>query len=141
MNQRQRFFGNDLRLVERASGLDVARGAGGDLALAEGNENIVQALALRLRVRQGELAGLGWPNFGSRLHELIGEPNTPRTRVKIMAFARGAIEQDPRVAEITNIQTRVLPGERDTVQLLMDVRLISEATPLNLVFDVNLGTS
>ena len=136
---RERLFGDDLLLVDYAAGADLsARSgglAGGDLALARGNDNIVQALTLRLRVRRGELAPLGWPDYGSRLHELIGELNVPRTHLKLQAFARQAVEADPRVARVEDVRTAVLPGERDTVRLLLEVRLIDAPTPLNLVFD------
>ena len=136
--EREQLFGSDLSIVERAGGLDLHADALGDLALAPGNTNISQALTLRLRVRQGELARLGWPDYGSRLHELIGEPNNSRTHVKLMAFARAAIEQDPRVAEVQKVETQVLPGERNMVRVLMDIVLIKQPTPLNLVFEVNL---
>jgi hypothetical protein len=32
----------------------------------------------------------------------------------------------------------VLPGERDMVRLTMDIRLIEEPNPLNMVFDFDL---
>ncbi len=135
---RAKLFGDDLRLTDYSGGLDLARDQAGDLDLAHGNDNIVQALILRLKVRKGELAPLGWPVYGSRLDELIGEPNVTRTHVKLMAFAREAIEQDPRVAKVDNIRTQVLAGERNVVRLQMDVRLIDEPNPLNLIYDVNL---
>jgi phage baseplate assembly protein W len=140
--ERERLFGNDLFLREYAEGLDLTQHQqglpGGDLALARGNDNIVQALTLRLRVRKGELAPLGWPDYGSRLHELIGEPDVSRTHLKLQAFARQAIEADPRVSRIHSIQTVSLPGERDTVRLMMDIQLIDSPHPLNLVFDLPL---
>jgi phage baseplate assembly protein W len=138
-NERAQLFGNDLQIVERAGGMDLLAEAGGDLAVARGNDNIMQALAMRLRVRKGELARLGWADYGSRLHELIGEPNNTRTHVKLMAFARAAIEQDPRVREVASVETQVIPGERDVVRLLMEISLIDAPNPLNLVFDVKLN--
>jgi len=136
---RATLFGADLQIVERAGGLDLLRDAGADLALAAGNDNIAQALALRLRVRKGELGSLGWSDYGSRLHELLGEPNNTRTHVKLMAFARAALEQDPRVLEVSAIEAKVLPGERDVVRLLLEIILIDAPNPLNLVFDVKLN--
>jgi phage baseplate assembly protein W len=136
---RERLFGNDLRVLDTLSGFDLVADPRHDLALAEGNANIEQALVLRLRVRRGELAPLGWPAYGSRIHELIGQPNVKRTQVMLMAFAREAIEQDPRVAEITNLAVENIPGERDTARLNVEVRLIDRPAPLNLVFDVDLG--
>jgi phage baseplate assembly protein W len=139
--ERASLFGNDLALAERVGGEDLLPDNAGDLALAQGNDNIVQALRLRLQVRLGELAPLGWPTYGSRLHELIGQPNNARTHVRLMAFARVAVEQDPRVAEVKSIETQVLPGERDTARVLMDVILIDTPSPLNLVFDLDLGAA
>ena len=139
--ERSQLFGNDLRLFERGGDFDLTADRAGDLALAEGNENIVQALTLRLLVRRGELALLGWPNYGSRLHELVGEPNIPRTHTILMAHARAAVEQDPRVVEVTAMRAYVLPGERDVARLEMEIQLITENNPLNLVFDVRLGNS
>lgn len=138
---RELLFGTDLRLLERNGVFDLLPDYGSDLALAVGNENIAQALTLRLLVRRGELTALGWPTFGSRLHELIGEPNDRRTHVILMAHARSAIEQDPRVVEVTDIEAHVIPGERDVVRLEMEIQLITQNTPLNLVFDVRLGTT
>lgn len=133
---RQRLFGNDLELYGRDETYDLRPNGAGDLGLARGNENIIQALTLRLRVRRGELAPLGWPAYGSRLHELIGEPNIDRVRVRLMAYARAAIEEDPRVAEVIHVSAP--PGGRETVRLTMDVRLIDRPNPLNLVFDFDL---
>jgi phage baseplate assembly protein W len=133
---RQRLFGDDLELYSRNETYDLRPNGAGDLGLAHGNENIVQALTLRLRVRRGDLAPLGWPAYGSRLHELIGEPNINRVHVRLMAYARSAIEEDPRVAEVMEVSAS--PSGRDMVRLTMDIRLIEEPNPLNLVFDFDL---
>ena len=134
--ERQRLFGDDLELYSRNETYDLRPNGAGDLGLARGNENIIQALTLRLRVRRGELAPLGWPSYGSRLHELIGEPNINRVHVRLMAYARSAIEEDPRVAEVSGISAS--PSGRDTVRLTMEIRLIEEPNPLNMVFDFDL---
>ena len=134
--ERQRLFGNDLQLYERNDTYDLRSNGAGDLGLAQGNENIIQALTLRLRVRRGGLEALGWPAYGSRLHELIGEPNIGRVHVRLMAYARSAIEEDPRVAEVSNVSAA--PSGRDTVRLMMEIRLIEERNSLNMVFDFDL---
>jgi phage baseplate assembly protein W len=136
MNPREKLFGNDLKLAERSNGFDLQSGLRGDLALAQGNDNIIQALTLRLLVRKGELARLGLPEYGSRLHELIGSPNNTRTHIKLMAFARSALEQDRRVLKISSIQAKIT--ERTVVTLSIDLLLIDQPTPRNLVLDVQL---
>jgi phage gp46-like protein len=139
---RQKLFGTDIGLREGAGGLDFVLGgpvgSSGDLTLAIGNDNIVQALSLRLRVRKGELAPLGWPDYGSRLHELIGEPDLARTRLKAQVFARDAVGADPRVKQVVAVDVVAIPGERSLLRLAMSVLLIDEPTPLDLVFDLAL---
>lgn len=136
-------FGTDLALHDAAGGVDLgtqgAIGTSGDIALAAGNDNIVQALTMRLRVRLGELAPLGWPQYGSRLHELIGEPDLPRTHLKAQAFARDAIEADPRVAKVESVDIVRIPGERQVLRLSMLVTVIDQPRPQNLVFDLSLA--
>jgi phage gp46-like protein len=137
---RQKLFGTDILLREAAGGMDFAlggpTGSSGDVTLAYGNDNAVQALSLRLRVRKGELAPLGWPDYGSRLHELIGEPDLPRTRLKAQVFAREAVEADPRVKKVESVDVVAIPGERYVLRLALSVLLIDEPTALNLVFDL-----
>ena len=52
----------------------------GDLKLVRGRANLAQAVLNRLFTRQGALARLGHPDYGSRLYLLPGEPNNRRTR-------------------------------------------------------------
>ena len=141
-SERQSLFGADLQLREGAGGSDLTLegpvGSSGDLALAYGNANAVQALSLRLRVRKGELALLGWPDYGSRLHELIGEPDLPRTRLKAQVFAREAVEADARVRRVEAIEVVSIAGERTLLRLAMQVLLIDAPTPLDLIFDLAL---
>jgi phage baseplate assembly protein W len=135
--ERAVLFGSDLRLIQHGGAVDLIGDSRGDLALAAGNDNIMQALWMRLMVRKGELAPLGFPDYGSRLHEMIGEPNNQRTRVILMGFARAAVEQDPRVLKVAGVEAS---GTRDVVRITMQIDLITQNSPLNLVFDVRLGT-
>lgn len=137
--ERETLFGNDLLLVDHSGGFDLIGDWAGDLDLAQGNDNIIQALKLRLLVRRGELTRLGWPSFGSRIHELIGEPDNNRTRVLLMAHARESIEQDPRVAEVREVRAESPPGERGLVMVYLEILLINEQNPVNLVARINLG--
>lgn len=131
-SDRTKLFLADLRVAPAAGGLDLRPSASGDLARAEGVDNIVQALTLRLLVRQGELAPLGRPDYGSRLHELVGERDTPRTRLKLMAYAREALVRDPRVVEVADLRAETAAGERGVVRLSATVRLVGHETPVSL---------
>ena len=140
MSDRELLFGKDIQVLTRAGGYDLVIDSGGDLSMARGNDDIIQALTLRLLVSQGALTSLGWPEYGSRLHELIGEPNNRRTHLKLMAFARAALEQDVRVDQVIDVQAAVAPDERNAVLLTITVALIRQPTPLTLVFLANLET-
>jgi len=138
-------FGTDLALRDVAGAADFTFqgvvGGSGDLALAMGNDNIVQALTMRLRVRVGELAPLGWADYGSRLHELIGEPDLARTRLKAQVFARDAVQADPRVEQVLAVDIVRIPGERQVLRLALLVQLFQASQPLNLVHDLALETT
>ena len=111
--ERAALFGDDLRIVERAGGLDLLADPQGDLALAQGADNIVQALTLRLRVRKGELRapGLGRLRITAARVDRRAEqhPHTPEGD-GVCPRRRGA---RPARLEVTAVESKVLPGERD----------------------------
>lgn len=110
-----------------------------DLVAARGVDNMRQAIANRLKTRQGELAALGHPGYGSRHHELIGEPNVPRTRNLIKLYVLQSLRDEPRIEKVLRVDVfaeRSPP--RDVVRIELDVRLIDVPTALNLVLPFSL---
>ena len=71
-----------------------------DLGLVADTDNLAQAVINRLKTHTGELAGLGHPGYGSRHHELMGEPNVERTRNLIKFHVLQALRDEPRIAQI-----------------------------------------
>lgn len=144
-------LGRDLRLDYTLGGgffedADLASGtragtpaAARDLAVAEGIAAITQAIANRLKTRKGELAALGHPDYGSRHHELIGEPNVERTRDLIKLYVLQALRDEPRVEKVlrADVAAEHAPP-RDSVRITLSVRLVREPTPLNLVIPFSL---
>ena len=112
LRQIEPLMGRDLRLDYRQSGgffedADLAtvrsqRSAHRerDLATLEGLANLEQAIANRLKTRKGELAALGHPDYGSRHHELMGEPNVERTRDLIKIYVLQALRDEPRIERV-----------------------------------------
>jgi phage baseplate assembly protein W len=143
-------LGRDLRLDYALSGgffedadLAAARRGGftreRDLATAGGLDNLTQAIANRLKTRQGELAALGHPEYGSRHHELIGEPNVERTRNLIKLRVLQALRQEPRIEKVVRAVVRAEhEPPRDTVRIELSVRVAGEPQPLNLVVPFSL---
>ena len=143
MDARQRLFGNDLRLVDYADALDLSTrasgGAAGDLALARGADNAVQALTLRLRVRKGELAPLGWPDYGSRLHELIGELNTQTVRNRAKMYVLTALADEPRIRRVVSVQVTPSPRVREQIDIDLVLEAIESVDELRLSIPFSLA--
>jgi hypothetical protein len=125
------FSRGDLQAVARA---DVTPRTN-DLGVAPGVTNLVQALLLRLYTERGELAGLGFPDYGSRHHQLVGEPNTEGNRALLKVYVLECLRQEPRLAGVTRLDVR--PGEgrinRDKVDIAITVLVKGEPDLLSLV--------
>lgn len=145
-------FGRDLRLDFALAGgffedADLASGLppegprrARDLLVAEGVDNLTQAIANRLKTRKGELAGLGHPDYGSRHHELIGEPNVERTRNLIKLYVLQALRDEPRIERVLSAKVSAEhTPPRDSVRIELHVRVIGQPAPLNLVVPFSLG--
>ena len=111
-----------------------------DLAVTAGIDNLTQAIANRLKTRQGELAPLGHPTYGSRHHELIGEPNVERTRNLIKLYVLQALRDEPRIERVLRATVRAEhEPPRETVRIEIEVRVLGRPEPLNLVVPFSLG--
>ena len=120
----------DLGVTATARGARFSR----DLSLTSRIEDTAtQFLVNRLQTRKGELAPLGHPEYGSRHHELIGEPNVERTRNLVKLYVLECLRHEPRIARV--LRCDIVPAERyrDVVRIELTVRLIDEADPRNLV--------
>ena len=96
----------DIRLVLREHQLRPVYGVDserGDLALESGRANLGQAAVMRLLTPRGELAALGHPEYGSRLHELIGAPNSATKRNLAKLHILEALAAEPRIESIEDV--------------------------------------
>ncbi|SEA37580.1 Phage baseplate assembly protein W [Thiothrix caldifontis] len=111
-----------------------------DLAVAGGVDTLRQAIANRLKTRRGELTPLGHPDYGSRHHELIGEPNVERTRNLIKLYVLQALKQERRIERVlqASVQATHVPA-RDTVRIELSVQVIGQHLPLEIIVPFNLS--
>jgi phage baseplate assembly protein W len=103
-----------------------------------GVENAVQAVIHRIKTVQGELADLGHPEYGSRHHSLIGEPNTEGNRNLVKLYILQALAREPRIEQVLAADV-VDDPQRDRVTIALTLRFIGVATPQNLVVPFNLA--
>ncbi len=144
------FQGRDLALVyalrqgyfedaDLAAARSPQGGVQRDITLTDGIANFTQAVANRLKTRQGELAPLGHPTYGSRHHELLGEPNVARTRNLIKLYVLQALRDEPRIEKVLEVKVSAEhQPPRDTVRIELTVRVLGEPAPLNLVLPFSL---
>ena len=120
-----------LRAVARAG----VRPSAQDLGVVDGWHALVQAIVLRLMTERGELTDLGYPDYGSRHHALVGEPNTEGNRALLKLYVLECLRQEPRIERVLAIDVRPEPGRerRADVRVTLSVRAAGVAPPIELV--------
>ena len=102
-----------------------------DFALSSDLDNLRQAIEIRLLTPKGELAPLGHPDYGSRLPDLIGTPNTETARNLAKLYVIEALKQEPRIAKIVAVDVTQVPGERQLVRIFLKVQAIGLQTVID----------
>jgi phage baseplate assembly protein W len=127
-------LGRDLKIVEKDPGYDLYISPTGDLETIGEEYNLAQAIIMRLNTMQGELTDLGHSSYGSRLHELVGEPNNERTRELVRIYALESVNRDPRVEEVVGISVETIKGDLSRIDISISVRAMGLTSVLNIVF-------
>jgi phage baseplate assembly protein W len=139
----------DLQLTQRGFNVESTDRAyvdlqktftGGGLATVQGRANLAQAIANRLLTRQGELAELGHPEYGSRLYELIGEANNLRLRILTEIYIRDCLAQETRIAEIqyVTLSPPVRGIDRSVLKVTLGILPIGETEGLRFSIPINI---
>jgi len=128
----EKLLGRDIKLTDKDIGRDIEINNSGDIENVSGVFNLGQAITNRLMTRKGELSELGHANYGSRLYELIGEPNNERTRDLVKMYVKECLSQEPRIKEIVKIV--VSPVGNNKIDISISVIPIESKVVLNIVF-------
>ena len=105
-----------------------------DVPTVDGSPNLAQAIVLRLLTPRGELDGLAHPDYGSRLHELIGRPNTDTTRNLVRLFTLDALGAEARIDKVLEIRVEQVadPRRRELVMVTLRVKPVGDAEPITV---------
>ena len=103
-----------------------------DLARSSDLDNLRQAIEIRLLTPKGELAPLGHADFGSRLPDLIGRPNTETNRNLAKLYVIEALKQERRIQKIVAVDVSPAPGERHLIRIYLRVLPIGAQTVIDL---------
>jgi phage baseplate assembly protein W len=115
------------RVATQQRTLEVA-----DLRTIEGRDNLGQAVLVRLLTPRGELAPLAHPEYGSRLHELIGRQNTETTRNLVKLHILESLAAEPRIEEVVELAVTPAPRTRERVDVLLQVRAVGETAVVTI---------
>lgn len=138
----------DIKLTRRAFDqltsdreyVNLVSGTGGDLDTTTGRANLVQAVINRLLTRRGELTALGHPEYGSRLHELVGELNNLRLRALAEIYVRDCLAQERRIEKVRYV--RFEPPERgidrNVLKVTIGISAVGEAQDLTIIVPINI---
>jgi phage baseplate assembly protein W len=111
-----------------------------DLAVVSGRDNLGQAIVMRLLTPRGELASLGHPEYGSRLHELIGRQNTELTRNLVKLYVLDALQFEPRIERGVDVGVQADPATRSRVNVELRVRPVGATETVTIgPFTLELG--
>ena len=115
------------RIATQQRTLEVA-----DLRTIDGRDNLGQAVIVRLLTPRGELAPLAHPDYGSRLHELIGRQNTETTRNLVKLHILESLAAEPRIEEVVELAVTPAARTRERVDVLLQVRAIGETAVVTI---------
>jgi len=124
-------YGNQ-ELVRR-----IPQGRVTDFDTIQGQDNLAQAVVVRLLTPRGELAALGHPGYGSRLHELVGQRNVATNLDLIRLYILESLAQEPRLEKVETLTVTPAPGSRDRINVSLVVKPVAApATPISFVLEV-----
>lgn len=120
--------------------VSLRAGKGGDLDTVSERDNMAQAIANCLLTRRGELTQLGHPEYGSRLHELVGELNNLRLRALAEVYIRDCLAQESRIEKVQYVQFEPprRDQERDTLYVTVGVKLPGDSELLSIAIPINI---
>lgn len=130
-------LGKDLKLKFERAGADLAP-AEGDLDTVSGDDNLAQALIHRLTTEQGELDDIGHADYGSRLYEMVGEPNSEGTRAMIRNLVDRCLSEEPRVAEVRSVRATANAHDPTRVDIEITVVPVGSDGALTVVYPFRL---
>jgi len=93
-----------------------------DTDVTTGRDNLAQAITMRLLTPKGEMASLGHPEYGSRLHELIGQANTATKYSLAKLYILESLESESRIGKIIDLVVAKVEGTRCQIKIVINVK-------------------
>ena len=133
-----RFIRSDALSIYEVPDQETRTTAGGrvvrvrDLSVSSDRDNLRQAIEIRLLTPKGELAALGHADYGSRLPDLIGQPNTETNRNLAKLYVIEALKLERRIEKIVAVDVTPAPGQRQLIRIFLKVKAIGVQSVIDL---------
>jgi len=138
MANQQEQLGRDLKLRFDQTGADLVVAFEGDFDTVADEDNLAQAIIARLATDEGELYDIGHADYGSRLHDVIGEVNNATTRQRIKAKVEECLVQETRIKQVVNINVVPDPDDPHAVDIEIAIVPIKGSDYLTVLFPFRL---
>jgi phage baseplate assembly protein W len=138
MANQQEQLGRDLKLRFDQTGADLVVAFEGDFDTVADEDNLAQAIIARLATDEGELYDIGHADYGSRLHDVIGEVNNATTRQRIKAKVEECLVQETRIKQVANINVVPDPDDPHAVDIEIAIVPIKGSDYLTVSFPFSL---
>jgi phage baseplate assembly protein W len=103
-----------------------------DFGAIDGRDNLGQAILMRLLTPAGELTALAHPEYGSRLHELVGSRNITTSQNLAKLYILESLRQEPRIQKVINVTVEPAAGTRDRLNVSIVVQPIGDTAVLSV---------
>jgi phage baseplate assembly protein W len=120
------------RVVEEKLRRPGGKGYTLDLSKSEDRGNLAQAVAIRLLTPRGDLSHLGHPDYGSRLHELVGEGNTETNRNLARLYILESLQHEARVEKVLAVSVKPAAGRRSAIEISLRVQPVGDSQSLSI---------
>jgi phage baseplate assembly protein W len=138
MAEKKNVIGKDLKLKFDELGADLTVTPEGDFGTVSEEDDLAQAIIARLSTDEGELHDIGHADYGSHLHDLIGQVNNAVTRERTKALVRDCLTQETRIKEVTSINVRSAAHDPSRVDIEITVLPIGSSVFLTIVYPFSL---
>lgn len=103
-----------------------------DLSKSEERGNLSQAVVIRLLTPRGDLSHLGHPDYGSRLHELVGDRNTETRRNLARLYILESLQHETRIEKVMAVTVKPAAGRRSSIEISLLVQPVGDSESLSI---------
>ncbi len=124
-----------LKIVDGGADFSIQEG---DLEIVSEEDNLAQSIIHRLMTGKGELSELGHPDYGSRLNDILGQPNNDETKGRARALVLDCLSQETRIKDILDVKVEANRLDSHKIDIEIFVVPVGSNKPLGVFYSQSL---